>query len=863
MAGCEGCPWGGLGRTLRGAPDAPYVLIGDTTSTQEQRYGTAVRSDGSLLLEGVMQGLGLEAECAVVQSLGCHPELKGSGIEEELCRPSLLRFLEQYPRKAVVALGATALQMLVPETQGAVHAHRGQWLTSPYTDVPVLATLHPTAVHLQQHLYRLFASDLGKVPAGPTPVGTTTYTVATSEDQAHAMVAELLQADTLSFDIETTGLDWRKNRIILLGFSKAAGHTYIFPWEYVYTTKPLFAGPLLVGHNSKFDLKFLRHAGIPARVSHDTMLLHYVLDEHTGGHGLKALAADLLGAVDYEGPLDAYKKEHKIGGDYSKIPASVLLPYLAMDADYTLRLYYLLRAQVEANPALWTLYTRLLLPAAQMLMEAEERGIYVDQEQVASARSVLEARLAEAHANVLLDVAGTWNNLMYLFDVKQQGTRALLDKNAARIAAYKERSQRVATENLLIAQKNTQSAEKKEQLRREAANYERIKPISATKAVQLAKPAVVRKLKAEPKAPIDKEAALNEVPFNPGSHQQVRWFLQQQRLWVQSTDASTLAGLLERGDIPFVRHLLAYRKAQKSLGTYVEAVEKAVQEDGRIRAVFNLTTTVTGRLSSSEPINLQNIPRDLMLRGMFGAPPGRVIVEADYSQAELRVLGHLSFDPFLLDTYQAGRDLHDDVARSIFGPGFTKEQRTAAKTINFGIAYGLSAHGLSAQLGISQEQAQEMITSWYARLPKAKAYLDSCKRAPLEGKVLVTPFGRHRRYGLVNAGNQDAVQREASNFVIQSTASDLTLLSAITLAYHLPARAGIVNIVHDSILVECDEADGEAVARLMLQVLRSVPARALRSSLPFDADAKIGRHWSSDAEKFEEAALAIKQEIAV
>jgi DNA polymerase-1 len=218
------------------------------------------------------------------------------------------------------------------------------------------------------------------------------------------------------------------------------------------------------------------------------------------------------------------------------------------------------------------------------------------------------------------------------------------------------------------------------------------------------------------------------------------------------------------------------------------------------------------------------------------------------SQAEIRVLAHLSGDAFLRGVYDRGEDLHSQVAEAVFGKDFTSEQRTAAKSLNFGIAYGLTKWGLSRQLSISPEAAEEMIEGWYARMPRAKAYLDACRAAPEREHFLTTSFGRRRRYGLITDDNREAIKNEASNFAIQSEASDLMLLTAMEVEPQLVAYdALLVNIVHDSILIEMPDHQPtvRAVAALILATMRTLPVRELRSTVRFDADAKVGYHWGS------------------
>ncbi len=240
------------------------------------------------------------------------------------------------------------------------------------------------------------------------------------------------------------------------------------------------------------------------------------------------------------------------------------------------------------------------------------------------------------------------------------------------------------------------------------------------------------------------------------------------------------------------------------------------------------------------------------MRTLFIAGEGEVLVDCDGSQMELRTLALMSKDPFLVRVYQEGRDLHSEMARELFGPNFTDEQRTAAKTINFSIAYGLTAFSLAADLKtsagieITETQAQDMINGWFQRLPTAAAYLDKLRAAPLRGEVLTTPFGRRRRFGLVTGDNKWKLQNEAGNFVIQSIASDLTLLSAMRIHKTVRERWGarIANLVHDSILLYVPEGPHvPELVQYVTGVMVDTPARTLGTLVPFKADAKVSKRW--------------------
>jgi len=336
--------------------------------------------------------------------------------------------------------------------------------------------------------------------------------------------------------------------------------------------------------------------------------------------------------------------------------------------------------------------------------------------------------------------------------------------------------------------------------------------------------------------------------FNPGSPKQVLYVLRDVLGYrITDTQKETLEKLPKNDLVDALRQ---WKKTEKIIGTYIQGVQKRIAADGRIHSTYLIHGTVTGRLSSRNP-NMQNVPRDPAIRNIFQAPPGHVLVEFDYSQVELRVLAVMADDEFLKGVYRDGRDLHDEVAAAVF-PGWRKdtligkEQRIRAKFLNFGIAYGRGAKAIHEEFGMPFPDAQKMVREWFARAPQAAEFIEQTRRAPQEGRQLKTPFGRRRRFGLVTRDNLVPIQNEAINFPIQSTASDLTLLSAIRMQDQLVKRWGvhITNLVHDSILVEAPkDCNLEEMIAYVKSVMERLPQTILHTDLPFDVNASIGTGW--------------------
>lgn len=337
--------------------------------------------------------------------------------------------------------------------------------------------------------------------------------------------------------------------------------------------------------------------------------------------------------------------------------------------------------------------------------------------------------------------------------------------------------------------------------------------------------------------------------FNERSPKQLKWLLEKiAGRQLASSDKFVMEELIEEfPDEPFLKAISNLRKARKYLDTYVIGIRDSICPDGRIRCTYNLHGTETGRLSSDSP-NMQNIPRNKLIKNIFVAAPGRKLIQLDYSQAELRVLAYLSQDTYLKDTYKRGEDLHGSMARAIFGEGFTKEQRVAAKTVNFGIPYGRGAGSIASMLNMSFGEAAKLIQDWFRAAPGAKVFVDTMRALPTKGEVYTTPFGRQRHFIITNE-NLNGVQNESVNFPIQSIASDCTVNSIMEIHDFLLEKgydAFICNTVHDSIIIDCidDEKVIADVAKQAKIIMETVPSKYLTDlDFPFVADESIGVKW--------------------
>ena len=319
------------------------------------------------------------------------------------------------------------------------------------------------------------------------------------------------------------------------------------------------------------------------------------------------------------------------------------------------------------------------------------------------------------------------------------------------------------------------------------------------------------------------------------------------------TGWSTSAEVLEklRFQHPIVDEVLSYRQYAKLKSTYVEGLLKVISPDGRVRTSFQMTATATGRLSSTEP-NLQNIPTRTELgselRRMFAAGEGMVLVDADYSQIELRLLAHISGDQAMQEAFLSGEDFHTVTAAHVFGVALadvTPAMRRAAKAVNFGIVYGISAFSLSQDLGVTVAEAKAYMEAYFARFPGVKHYMESVvEKAKAEGFV-ETLWHRRRALPEIKASNfntRSFGERVALNMPIQGTAADIIKLAMVRVHRRLKGEnlaARLIMQVHDELIVECPESEAEHVKALLTEEMEGAAAL----SVPLTAEANSGKNW--------------------
>ncbi len=358
------------------------------------------------------------------------------------------------------------------------------------------------------------------------------------------------------------------------------------------------------------------------------------------------------------------------------------------------------------------------------------------------------------------------------------------------------------------------------------------------------------------------EAKAHELaggPFNLGSPKQLQEILfERQELPVirktpkgqPSTAEDVLIELANDYELPAV--IIDYRSVSKLKSTYTDKLPLQINErTGRIHTSYHQAVAATGRLSSSDP-NLQNIPirteEGRRIRQAFVAPEGHVLLAADYSQIELRIMAHLSADEGLLDAFAMEQDVHRATAAEVFEvhvDDVTSDQRRSAKAINFGLMYGMSAFGLAKQLGISRGEAQAYVDLYFDRYPGVKKYMDDIRDKARESGYVETVFGRRLYLPEINARNaqrRQYAERSAINAPMQGTAADIIKKAMISVHDWLQQRsrgARMIMQVHDELVFEIDESKVDGVRRKVIEIMST----AANLKVPLKVEAGVGSNW--------------------
>ena len=622
---------------------------------------------------------------------------------------------------------------------------------------------------------------------------------------ARALLHTLSESGEIGCDIESRGGLTHRASLICIQFAVGTDVAYVLGERGGLFTdeafirddlRPFLEQPAVsyIWHGGKFDTKILRHTyGIDARVDHDTMLLSYALDERSGTderigvHGLDYLLMDTFGWPHYSS--DAVERAKKTGvvEDYDEF-----YNYAGMDVGGIYQLFQYQFPLADKDNVVRP-YTHVLLRGNEFLTGVELNGMSWD------ADSAMD--LHEFVVGPELD------------ELKGEMLRAIDSATFTNPASVKQMAHIYydtwGVQHAMQSRRPTETMQKPERSIDESARKEILAGRFRFRG--------------------------DKVQKRTGSMISI----------VDAEDAQ------ERRDfiVSFTETYDRYQKLKKQDGTYLVGLTKRAEldEDLRIHTQLNLHGTNSGRLSSSKP-NLQNITRSKEglpdIRALFTAGSGRRIVQADYSQAELRCIAQLSGDKELTRIYRDNLSLHRETATRFFGSDYSSEQYSTCKNVNFGVFYGQSAETFQEKHGIRPELAKPYIDWVWKTFTGVKEWEDGIRREVKEKGVLTSPFGRKRRFHLLTRENFDAACREGINFLPQSTASDFTLCAAIAVGANTDgSRARIGILVHDSIVADVDEGYVDEYSTIVQQVMADTPRDELGWNLPFSAEIGVGPTW--------------------
>ena len=596
------------------------------------------------------------------------------------------------------------------------------------------------------------------------------YETVLDRDRLDAWIGKLEQAKLVTFDTETTSLDYMQAELVGLSFSVEEGEACYIPVghkgpdspvqldrdEVLTALKPLLENPEKpkLGQHLKYDMNVLANYDIHVEgVAFDTMLESYVYNSVATRHDMDSLARTYLDYNTTKFEEVAGKGAKQI--TFDQVPLEQAAPYAAEDADITLRLHDHLWPLLKKQKGPASVFTEIEMPLVPVLSRIERTGVRIDSRMLARQSKRMAERLVELEGQAC-EIAGRPFNMA---SPKQIG--------------------QIFFEELNL-------------------------------------PVISKTPKGAP-----------------------------------STAESVLQELADQGhELPSL--ILQHRGLAKLRSTYTDKLPTMVNpHTGRVHTSYHQAVAATGRLSSSDP-NLQNIPvrtdEGRLIRQAFVPREGAIMVAADYSQIELRIMSHLSGDKALLKAFAEGQDIHRATAAEVFGvtpEAVTSDQRRSAKAINFGLIYGMSAFGLAKQLGVERGTAQKYIDLYFDRYPGVRSFMDNIRQQAHEAGYVETVFGRRLYLPEINSRNgqrRAAAERTAINAPMQGTAADIIKRAMLEVDGWIRKKKPAVTMimqVHDELVFEVDEDSVDDVVPEILSMMEE----AAELSVPLVVDAGRGANW--------------------
>lgn len=849
---CTTCPLAGQKRVVsRCEVEKPIIaIVGEAPGREEEAEGKPfVGASGRLLNQAMGKAGIMRHQVYVCNVVECRPpknDIKSAEGQRACacCMPGFKAELASMKRmgiKVIIALGATAMEAL--GIQGSMKKQRGS--VSIVDDMVVIPTWHPSYIMRGNWNEEVtWVNDFLKareIAIKGWKAPNEYFTLFPTLSDVLDFAGSAMENNTLlAIDIETTNLNPYWSDILMIGVATDDEHAMVIPFtsvkerdgskEIVRYWKPneeltvkeivrkMFAKCPALLHNAVFDMWHLKRHGMPIlNFQYDTMLLHHAINPE--------LPHDLSYIVSIYGKTPQWKEVVLNSMDKMKeISDEVVRTYNARDCVVLHQVLPGLFEDLEAmgtKKTYWE-FSKKLVP---VIVDISDYGFAIDIKGMKSKNQKLK-RIAEQKEKAIKTLC----NLPDGFNVSSQ---AHLRQLFFGVKAYDLRALKAEWQEYEDNPKRKRNTKKYQDL------VEKIALVEGITSFELSDK-IVHKTESK-LASMDSEALLQVQRYAINRLETLSDI-------VRKTEKHREEELKLNRVKELIGLLYEYREADKLLSTFTGF---PVAQDGRVHAFFKIHGTATGRLSSSDP-NLQNIPGEV--QDVFVASPGMVLLKADYSNIELRVLAYLADENIMIDTFERGENIHDLNTKLLFGidknhPQW-KEIRRAAKVYVFGRSYGGTVEGIYKQvitdvpeLQLTFAHFKECDRRYFEKLSKYKAWCDAMIQQAIETRVVETAFGRKR----VLNDTIDKIQRQALNTPIQGTAGEICIMALIKLhelfKKNTEWNAHIVCTVHDSILVECNESQGMKVAQAMKEVMEAKVKLGKRTvSIPVDIG--IGKTWA-------------------
>lgn len=826
---------------------AKIMVVLDMPSEQSDENGEYVESGTSELIRIALSDMFHfdMNDAYFTHVIKCYSKTYPDKVSVDNCVGYISEEIAEVEPKVILAFGDFCYSALTGKSDGITEGRKN---VHDYSDVPLIATYHPTYISKanSDKILETFAHDVQRAINIALDIKTdivfTEHKVCTTFAEIKELVSYVLQTKVCAFDIETSGLSFFYDKINTIAISFQPGFSYVIPLYHkdsvftaeqsdkiiAYLGKHLFSNPAItkIAHNFKFDAKFFMHKGITFEgYCCDTMVMHHLLDENSK-HGLKEIAPNIFPQLrNYEEEVKKYK--------WDSVPIDILCRYNAIDTDATLRLYYYFLNKLMFEPELYKVFRSQSCPALKLLLDMEFTGSLVDRESIESSIVTVTAKIAELEEEM---------------------------RRIPQVVKYENSCREYATEQALKTledKKSSMEADGKTPYKQYQTLIEKISDIkSGAKSVYAG-----LNLSSPPQ--------LSNLLYGKYGFAYPKITLRGEEVPTSSTNEKVLNELDDSSG--FIAKLLLMREYSKVLSTYLEGIRDRLDGHNVVHPSYLQHGTVTGRLSCKEP-NLQNIPRGgeagSLVKQAFTAPEGMVIMQADYSQAELRLAALFSRDEAMMTAYANGQDLHQLTAMKTMGlsdekwEALSKDERksyrTKAKAINFGFIYGMAAAGFkdyaknSYGAVFSKAESELIRKNFFSLYRSLEQWHNNYKKQAHKNKYVKTLFGRKRRLPDIDSPipikSSDA-ERQAVNSPIQGTAGELTVFAACILKPRLPKGVVLVNTVHDSLIFYVPKGLIEDTAKIIRTVCVN-PCTYEYFGFDLDpvgmaVDIEYGERWSS------------------